>query len=229
MALGAVGFLGALALLPGCFVDSGSSSCGVGAIHASWELRSATGQIVECSAGSMVEMRVDTDAMTIKFPCTDHEGTSPGVDPLVSHVVSLRLLDAHNQEVAFVDPMNVFVDCGQIADTPPIEFPVPGGVTTCADSRIQTSWVLTQNNQSVQCAAGDEVDLRVDSDATIYTFPCSDHTGLTTLIKGGVSHDVSLALYDATNHLLSQTPVMPLFVPCGTTQQTPQVEFSLTP
>jgi hypothetical protein len=106
----------------------------------------------------------------------------------------------------------------------------PGpGPAVCGDGQIQPSWIITVNKQVVECAPGDEVDMRVDSDATIFTFPCSDHNGITTPVAGGVQHNVSFRLFDANNNILSETGSMPLFVPCDTIQPTPRVEFSLTP
>jgi hypothetical protein len=102
-----------------------------------------------------------------------------------------------------------------------------GPPANCAAGQIQTSWVLDEGGQQVECLSGDEVDLRVDTDAMTVTFDCSAHGGTTDAVEGGVSHDVSLKLFDANNNLLSSTSHMSLFVPCGVVQPTPQVDFSL--
>ncbi|HVZ72449.1 MAG TPA: hypothetical protein VHJ20_08750 [Polyangia bacterium] len=97
----------------------------------------------------------------------------------------------------------------------------------CYDGEIQTSWVLTQGGQVVECAPGDEVDMRVDDDNHIFTFNCSDHAGSVPSVPGGQTHVLSFALYDANSVLLSSTGDMSFFLPCGVSKATPQVEFPL--
>jgi hypothetical protein len=99
--------------------------------------------------------------------------------------------------------------------------PCPGA------SAIQSSWDIFQNGQPVECFPGDTVTIRVDNDAMIQPFDCSDHTGITPPVDGGVTHRVSYALFDGSGNVLQQTPNMSLYVPCGVTQITPDVEFDL--
>jgi hypothetical protein len=99
----------------------------------------------------------------------------------------------------------------------------------CFPGRIQTTWILTENGAPVQCAPGDEVDLIVDGLTADPAFQCSAHTGISPEVEGGVSHAVSLKLFDGNNNLLSQTGIMSLFVSCNSVTNTPQVDFSLTP
>jgi hypothetical protein len=224
--LAAIPLLGAVALLPGCFE---SSSCLDGNIRATWSLQTPNGQIVECAIGDTVEMQVDID-MTVSFPCGDHVGVSPPLAAGTTHAVSMALFDAGHQELAHTDPITVGVSCGGVVTTPAVVFPVAAAVPpVCGPGMLQASWFLTSNNQTVECAPGDEVDMRVDTDGMTVTFPCSDHGGLSPEVTGGVSHDVSFTLFDSAGHVLSQTSHMSILVPCNTTKATPQVEFSLTP
>jgi len=59
------------------------------------------------------------------------------------------------------------------------------------------------------------------------TFACSPMTGTTPAVAGGVSHNVSLGLFDSSGNNLSQTQTMGLFTPCGTVTDIGQVEFPL--
>jgi hypothetical protein len=99
-----------------------------------------------------------------------------------------------------------------------------GGSGSCA-ANVAAEWVLTQNGAQVSCLPGDEVDINVDSMTA--TFACSAGAGTTPNVAGGVSHNVSLSLFDANNNLLSQTQTMSLFVPCATITDIGQVEFAL--
>lgn len=211
--------LAAAALVQGC---GGSSS---GFIASRWSLIE-NGQPVACQPGDEVDIRVDTDAMTQVFACSAGQGVTPAVTCGVSHSVSLALYDAQGNLLSSAAPMNIFVPCGVTQFTPDVVFDV-GSV--CADGAISTSWVLTENNQPVTCAPGDEVDIRIDTDAMTKTFACSDLQGVSPPVTGGVSHQVSLKLFDKDGNVLSQTGTMALFVPCGATQPTPKVTFSLTP
>ena len=101
-----------------------------------------------------------------------------------------------------------------------------GGGPSCG-AQIQTSWDLFQNGNPVQCARGDTVTIRVDTDAMIQPFDCSAHAGITPDLQGGVTHGVTLQLTDINGTVLSQTATMSLFVPCGTVTQTPNVEFDV--
>jgi hypothetical protein len=212
--------LAAAALVQGC---GGSSS---GYISSRWTL-SENGQRVACDPDDEVDIRVDTDQMIKTVSCTDGQVVTPPVSCGVSHSVSLQLYDKNGTLLSSAAPMNIFVPCGVTQPTPDVVFEIGGGA--CADGAISTSWVLTENNQPVTCAPGDEVDLRVDTDAMTKTFPCSDLQGVSPAVTGGVSHNVSLKLFDKDGNVLSQTGTMALFVPCGTTQPTPKVTFSLTP
>lgn len=221
--LGVAGLVVVAGLFQGCGSGTGSVAS---RIETTWFL-TENGQEVQCALGDKVEMRVDTDAMTAVFPCADHAGISPVVTGGVNHIVSLALVDASGKVLSQTSQMSIFVPAGTIVSTPDVEFPLPPA--SCADGQIRTSWVLTENAQEVQCAPGDEVDLRVDTDAMIVTFPCGDHMGMSPPVTGGISHNVSLTLYDSTGKVLSETPVMGLVVPCGQVMPTPKVEFSLTP
>lgn len=101
--------------------------------------------------------------------------------------------------------------------------------SSCAPGNVQGRWYLTENELPVSCAPGDEVDLIVDGLAVDPPFQCSALSGISPPVTGGVNHAVSLKLFDANDVLLSETGIMSLFVPCGTVQPTPQVNFSLTP
>jgi hypothetical protein len=79
----------------------------------------------------------------------------------------------------------------------------------------------------VSCLPGDEVDLNVESMRA--TFACAAGAGTTPALPGGVSYNISLTLFDASNAVLSQTPTNNVFVPCGSITDIGQVEFSLTP
>lgn len=215
-----VAVLAAAALVQGC---GGSSS---GSIRATWSL-TENGAAVQCAVGDEVDIRVDTDAMTATFACSDLQGITPAVTCGVNHTVSLKLFDAAGNLLSTAAPMSIFVPCGVIQNTPPVVFEIGGGA--CADGAISTTWALTENNQPVTCAPGDEVDMRIDTDAMTVTFPCSALQGTSPAVTGGVSHNVSLKLFDKDGNVLSQTGTMALFVPCGTTQATPKVTFSLTP
>jgi hypothetical protein len=210
--------LAAAALVQGC---GGSSS---GNIRATWSV-TENGAPVQCAPGDEVDIRVDTDAMTATFACSDLQGITPAVTCGVSHTVSLKLFDAQGNLLSTAAPMSIFVPCGVTQNTPPVVFEV-GGV--CADGAISTTWSLTENNQPVSCAPGDEVDLRIDTDAMTVTFACNLMQGTSPAIPAG-NHQVSLKLFDKDGNVLSQTGTMTLNVPCGTTQATPKVTFSLTP
>jgi hypothetical protein len=101
-----------------------------------------------------------------------------------------------------------------------------GGGPTC-EAQIQTSWEIFENGNPVECVRGDTVTIRVDTDSMIMSFDCSAHTGTTPVLQGGVTHGVALQLTDINGTVLSQTPTMSLFVPCGTVTQTPPVQFDV--
>ena len=98
---------------------------------------------------------------------------------------------------------------------------------TCLDGAVQAEWTLTSSGQVVSCLPGDTVDINVDSMSA--PFDCSLMAGQTPSVAGGLSHNVSLTLTDASGHVLSQTQTMSLFVPCGTVTDIGNVELSLTP
>jgi len=99
-----------------------------------------------------------------------------------------------------------------------------GGSSSCS-ANVAAEWVLTQNGTQVSCVPGDEVDINVDGMTA--TFACSAGAGTTPAVAGGVSHNVSLGLFDSSGNNLSQTQTMSLFVPCGTITDIGQVEFAL--
>jgi hypothetical protein len=99
-----------------------------------------------------------------------------------------------------------------------------GGSSSCSGN-VAAEWVLTQNGAPVSCLPGDEVDINVDSMSA--TFACSAGGGTTPAVTAGVSHNVSLSLFDSSNNLLSMTQTMSLFVPCGTITDIGQVDFAL--
>jgi hypothetical protein len=101
-----------------------------------------------------------------------------------------------------------------------------GGSSSCA-ANVAAEWIVTENGVVVACLPGDEVDINVDSMTA--TFPCSDGTGITPDLAGGLNHAVSLTLFDASGNSLSQTPTNSVFVPCGSVTDIGQVQFSLTP
>ena len=101
-----------------------------------------------------------------------------------------------------------------------------GGSSSCA-ANVAAEWFLTENGAQVSCVPGDEVHINVTNLTT--SFVCSDMAGTTATVAGGVSHAISLSLFDATNTLLSQTETRSVFVPCGTITDIGLVEFSLTP
>jgi len=101
-----------------------------------------------------------------------------------------------------------------------------GGSSSCA-ANVAAEWIVTENGVVVACLPGDEVDINVDSMAA--TFPCSDGTGITPDLAGGLNHAISLTLFDASGNPLSQTQTMSVFVPCGSVTDIGQVQFSVTP
>jgi hypothetical protein len=93
--------------------------------------------------------------------------------------------------------------------------------------QIHTTWAIHQAGQTVECLPGDQVLMRVDDDSMVFTFDCIDHEGLTTGIESDFTHNVAFQLQDGNGNVLSQTPSMALYVPCGAVQDTPLVIFSL--
>ena len=102
-----------------------------------------------------------------------------------------------------------------------------GGGSSSCPANVAAEWIVTENSVVVACLPGDEVDINVDSMRA--TFPCSDMAGITPDLAGGVTHGISLTLFDAGNNVLSQTPTNSVFVGCNTITDIGQVEFSLTP
>jgi hypothetical protein len=102
-----------------------------------------------------------------------------------------------------------------------------GGGSSSCPANVAAEWIVTENSVVVSCLPGDEVDINVDSMRA--TFACSDMAGITPDLAGGVTHGISLTLFDAGNNVLSQTPTMSVFVGCNTITDIGQVEFSLTP
>jgi hypothetical protein len=213
-----------VATLPHTVFEVGGGAA-AGKIKLTWSL-TQNGAPVSCAAGDEVDVRVDTDAMTVTFPCSDGTGTTPDLTCGENHNVSLMLFDHNGTQLSATSAMTIFVPCGATQNAPAVVFETAG---SCAPSQIKTTWSLSQNGQPVSCAAGDEVDLRIDTDAMTVTFPCSAMMGTSPNVTGGVSHNVSLKLFDKNGVLLSETGVMSLQVPCGTVQSTPKVDFSLTP
>ncbi len=101
-----------------------------------------------------------------------------------------------------------------------------GGSSSCA-ANVAAEWIVTENGAQVSCLPGDEVDINVDGMSA--TFACAAGAGTTPAVTGGVYHQVSLTLFDASSTSLSQTPTNSVFVACGTITDIGQVEFSLTP
>jgi hypothetical protein len=101
-----------------------------------------------------------------------------------------------------------------------------GGSSSCA-ANVAAEWIITENGVVVSCLPDDEVDINVDGMAA--TFPCSDGTGITPDLAGGLNHAVSLTLFDASGNPLSQTPTNSVFVPCGSVTDIGQVQFAVTP
>lgn len=209
--------LAAAALVQGCGGSSGTS------LSATWELRE-NGTRVSCAPGDRVLVKVDTNAMTADFACSAGEGLTPAVSCGVNHQVTVTLVDSTDAPLSAVETMSVFVPCAGVYDLPHVTFDIGA---TCPDGAISTSWSLAENLQPVACAPGDEVDLRVDTDAMTVTFPCSAMQGTSPAVTGGVSHAVSLKLFDKDGNLLSSTNMMNINVPCGATAATPKVTFDL--
>jgi hypothetical protein len=101
-----------------------------------------------------------------------------------------------------------------------------GGGGSCG-ANVTAEWIVTQNSVVVSCLPGDEVDLNIDDMSA--TFACAAGAGTTPAVAGGISHNIDLTLFDASNNVLSQTQSMSVFLPCGTITDIGQVEFSLTP
>src|SRR5689334_12959838 len=101
------------------------------------------------------------------------------------------------------------------------------GNSSSCPANVAAEWVLTENGAQVSCLPGDEVDINVESVRA--TFACGAMAGTTPTLAGGVSYNISLTLFDASNAVLSQTPANNVFVPCGSITDIGQVEFSLTP
>ena len=102
-----------------------------------------------------------------------------------------------------------------------------GGGSSGCSADVAAEWVLTENGAQVSCVPGDEVDINVNDLSA--TFPCSAGAGTTPALAGGVYHNISLTLFDASSTPLSQTQTMSVFVACGATTDIGVVEFSLTP
>jgi hypothetical protein len=102
-----------------------------------------------------------------------------------------------------------------------------GSDSSSCGANVAAEWIVTEYGAEVSCLPGDQVDINVD--AMRATFSCADGAGTTPGLAGGVNHNISLTLYDASGAVLSQTPTNVVFVPCGTVTDIGQVEFSLTP
>jgi hypothetical protein len=91
-----------------------------------------------------------------------------------------------------------------------------GGGGSCASGSITAEWTVTSNGAAISCtqAGATEVDINVNNMSV--TFACDDHVDTTPAVVGGVTHQVSLGLFDSSGNTLSQTQTMGLFVPCGT-------------
>ena len=94
-------------------------------------------------------------------------------------------------------------------------------------AQVTAEWIVTEKGVVVSCVPGDEVDLNVDNMTA--TFSCAAGAGTTPTLAGGISHNIDLTLFDASNNVLSQTQTMAVFLPCGAITDIGQVEFSLTP
>lgn len=93
---------------------------------------------------------------------------------------------------------------------------------------VTTRFTLVENGQPVACAPGDEVDIRIDSDNNVWTARCTDGQITTGALSCGVTHNVSLALFDKDGILLSSTEQsMDIPVLCGGTTFTQDVVFSV--
>jgi hypothetical protein len=89
--------------------------------------------------------------------------------------------------------------------------------SSCGAGAVQAEWTVTASGSAVSCAqvGATEVDINVNDMSA--PFNCTDVSGVTPAVTGGVSHAVSLTLLDSSNNVLSQTQTMSLFVPCNRT------------
>jgi len=117
----AAGVLALAGALQGCGGGGGGTVCGDGQIQAAWTL-SQNGTAVECVSGDTVTIKVDTDAMTMSFNCSDHVGTTPLIVGGVTHDVALQLTDANGTVLSQTGTMSLFVPCGTLTPTPNVDF-----------------------------------------------------------------------------------------------------------
>ncbi|MDB4982997.1 MAG: hypothetical protein JWM82_3749, partial [Myxococcales bacterium] len=100
------------------------------------------------------------------------------------------------------------------------------GSSPCYDGNIRATWSLkTPNGQTVECLAGDTVEMQVDTGDMTVSFPCGDHVGVSPAVAAGTTHAVSMALFDGNHQLLSHTDPLTVTVGCGGVVTTPPVEF----
>jgi hypothetical protein len=101
------------------------------------------------------------------------------------------------------------------------------GGGTCGPGNVTAEWTVVASDTAISCtqAGATEVDINVDDAAE--TFSCNAHAGTTLPVTGGVTHSVSLGLFDSSGNALSETPSMGLFVPCNTNVDIGNVPFSI--
>jgi hypothetical protein len=97
--------------------------------------------------------------------------------------------------------------------------------SACLNGAIHFSWDLTEQGQTVQCAAGDQVE--IDADAMNQVFNCADYSDTTDPVAGGTTYSVSFTLLDGNNATVSTTPSMNVHVPCDTTVDVGEISFDV--
>jgi len=112
-----VGLVALTGMLGGC----GDGGCPSTRIQVSWHLVQG-GQDVECIPGDTVSVRVDSDQMTVDFPCEAGVGLTPPVDGDVVHNVSLWLSDDRGHVLSQTADMGLGVGCGVTTIAPEVEF-----------------------------------------------------------------------------------------------------------
>jgi len=216
LVLGLVALAGATS---GCIIDNGSSCSGGSGVQADWTISDPTGAPLSCAQAGAVFVNFFVDGTQIdQVPCSSgalSEAVIPG-----THTVRAQLIASNGAIIDSVDSTVTVPSCG-VTTLPTIPF----ALTTCSQGAIHASWALSQNGQSVSCAAGDQVLMTVDGANA--AFACSDYQGTTPPVTGGVNHNLSLTLIDASNAVLSQTQTMALYVHCATTEDIGTVPFTL--
>ena len=110
-----------LTALAGLFGSCDGGGCPPTRIQVSWHLVQF-GRDVECIPGDTVSVRVDTNQMTVDFPCEAGAGLTPPVEGDVVHDVSLTLTDDRGNVLSQTADMGLGVGCGGTTIAPEVEF-----------------------------------------------------------------------------------------------------------